>query len=330
MSESTYPLGRFGVTSGPGWIADDVQKAWENPRIPPAAFRISDFSAQPLRMVERKPAPAQQAQAEPTTYDSWSQVEAERNAAKPRPSMPLMDLNGDGIPDGAEITRRTTGPDGSITIAKWTKGRRNDFPMMDDAPDSMSPYRTLSPSAQARVFGGARTVEDQRNWISGQQQRRDSFAMMKDQNDLARDVARAEAWGRKVEPDAPRPVGFSGGVALPDPSAPGGYRAQFQPPPPAEAGFSPDGKSIRIPDSQAPGGFRFEAAPKPAPAGRVVVMRDKNGRIEYIVDENGRVEFPPAGSAPSMKDMMAALFSDPVQSQVPPSAGLIPGAARRN
>lgn len=343
MDERTQPLGRFDVTRGPGWIADDVQKTWENPRPQNrlARFNISDFS-QPLRAEERKQEPAAQAQAQPATYDSWSQVEAQRNAATPRPSMPIMDVNGDGIPDGAEITRRTTGADGSITVAKWTKGRRNDFPMMADTPDrrntsfpmmgdtpaSMSPYRSLSPSAQARIFGGARTVEDQRDWISGQQQRRDRFAIMKDQNYLARDVARYQAWGQKPEPDAPRPVGFSGGVALPDPSAPGGYRAQFQPPQPAEASFSPDGKTIRIPDQRAPGGFRFEAAPKPAPAGRFVVQRDRNGRIEYIVDDSGRVEFPPSSSNSDMRALMLEMMKDPETSKVAPGAGLIPGAPR--
>jgi hypothetical protein len=59
-------------------------------------------------------------------YAFGSVPAAAPDAAGVRPAQVMVDRDGDGIPDGAEVTRRVTmaGPDGSETVetAKWVKG----------------------------------------------------------------------------------------------------------------------------------------------------------------------------------------------------------------
>jgi len=144
----------------------------------------------------------------------------------------MEDRNGDGIPDGAEVTKKIAAPDGSITTAKWTKGAAeprkidnadaggwwfdpskvqatNDaraarmasegynldaMAQGSNGMDSMAPYRRLGPDAQDRIFSGARTIEDRAAYRTEQQKRIDDM--------LKGDQARADRFAlAKMEQD---------------------------------------------------------------------------------------------------------------------------------
>ena len=136
----------------------------------------------------------------------------ERGGAMAQPRAPLAmgitaDLNGNGIPDGAEVVFKQDRGDGSTITAKWQhamemfddrapKFQPGTLPrpagMTFDPSGPMAPYNRLSPTAQARIMGH-RTIEDQARFVQGQDAAYNGALMSERDRKLAYDLQKSAA-----------------------------------------------------------------------------------------------------------------------------------------
>lgn len=124
----------------------------------PAGVSAQEVMAQ---FPPRNPPPTQPAATEPADAPQATARPPVIPAGAVPPLAVMEDRDGDGIPDGAQVTRKEaqTGPDGRMvtTTAKWTKGGQGDVRaiMGDNSRGEWSQVRR-NPVTAASVMGGHR------------------------------------------------------------------------------------------------------------------------------------------------------------------------------